>query len=154
MLRRILNALRAVQIRVTIVWLPLLDNDLLSSIFFRVSFIRCRYNENERTIGMRERSMNLLITYDMSMRVCACECMCEPLALLVIVSPIYFCKCANDNPSCSLRHHFARCQPFLHVITEDRGDIDEYQKSARHPKRQHRGFRWTRLHDGHCFIWK
>jgi len=65
MLHRILNKLRAVQMRIMII--SLLDGDLLSFIFLCVRFIHCKYNENEHTIRMKGRNMNPLITYDMSM---------------------------------------------------------------------------------------
>jgi len=77
--------------------------------------------------------MNPLITYDMSMHVCACECMCVNSRTLCF----FYLLCERMLLILSLRHHFARCQPLLHVITEDRGDIDEHQKSTRHPERQH-----------------
>lgn len=70
--------------------------------------------------------MNLLITYDMSMRVCVCECMCELSHSSFLLFTFANARSANENSSCPLRHHFARCQPLLHVVTEDRGDIDEH----------------------------
>lgn len=147
-LHKILNALRISNVHYANDFF--FNGDLLSFIFSCVRFICCKYNENEHRIKMREWNMNSLITYDMHVNVYVNVCVNSRTLRFF---HLLYCVCAlRTNLSYLLRHHFARCQPLLHVVTEDRGDIDEHQKGTRHSECQHRSFRRTRLHDGHCFV--
>lgn len=49
-------------------------------------------------------------------------------------------------------HHFSWRQPLLHVVAEDRGDVDEYEKGARDAKGEHGRLRRARLDDRHRLI--
>lgn len=50
-------------------------------------------------------------------------------------------------------HHFARCHPLLHEVTEEGRDVDENQQGAGYSQCQHWGLRWTWLDDCHGFIY-
>ena len=120
-------------------------------------FTRCEYNGNEHIIRNANNESIANELFDNLRYEYACVYVWMYVWTLALCS-LSFPSFIFANTLCgqtlfrSLRHHFARCQPLLHVVTEDRGDVDEHQKSTRHPERQHRGFCWTWLHDGHCFV--
>lgn len=54
----------------------------------------------------------------------------------------------------ALCHHLSGRHPFLHVVTEHRAHVDQYEQHARDAQSEHGRFRRTRFHDGDRLVCK